>query len=356
MLLIGVFLTGYAAPYLSPRYFWWTDLFAVFVPGLGMVVALLSVWFCVQGYLESNWRRIALGGLLCVLLVVRFGDGLAAWGPSVAEASALRVMTFNVPPTFVRDAPQAASLRALVRQESPHVLALQESKITVSKDGETTGPRTSSAIRAVLKEPGAYSLPQWHSAPSLISQPVVGRVVLDSISVHSLPPDGQKNARARYTRTTFTWQGRPAVLYNVHLHTVGSRRPWTMVPAEWTMPRRWMQFLRAYRNGALRRAQQARLIRRRIEREERPVIVVGDFNSTPHQWAYRHIAKGLQSAVNRRVRGWGGTFPTRYPLVQIDHIVADPAWQVTMARIPPSGSPKVSDHRPVVAHLRWKGP
>jgi len=173
------------------------------------------------------------------------------------------------------------------------------------------------------------------------------------MSVHPLPPDGESSARSRYTRTRFTWKGHAAVLYNLHLHTIGSVRPWSMIP-EWPSLDRWEAFLTSYREGALRRAQQARLIRRQIAREPHPVIVVGDFNSTPHQWAYRHIAQGLQSAATQRIAGWTATFPAQRPLVRIDHVLAGPAWQITDARVPPPTRPPISDHRAVVAQLRWR--
>lgn len=353
VLLIVVFLLGYAAPYLSPTHFWWLDLVAVFVPVLGSAVGLLTAWLCVWGAVRRQWRQVALGGILSVFLLVRFGGHVTAWGPSQADPTSLRIMTFNVPLHMVKQQTRAASLADLVDREAPHMLAFQESRIKTHKRKQGRNG-TSHSIGKFLDESGTYALPRGYPVPATIQQPVLGRMALDSMSMHALPPDGRKNARARYTRTEFTWQGRPAVLYNVHLHTIGRERPWLMKPSEWTTPSAWMEFFRAYRESTLRRAQQARLIRRHIERETHPVIVVGDFNSTPHQWAYRHIAQGLQSAVNQRIRGWGATFPAQYPLVQIDHILVDPAWQVTEARIPPMGTPPVSDHRAVVAHLRWK--
>jgi endonuclease/exonuclease/phosphatase family metal-dependent hydrolase len=81
-----------------------------------------------------------------------------------------------------------------------------------------------------------------------------------------------------------------------------------------------------------------------------PVLVVGDFNSTPHQWAYRHLAQGLQ-----RVGSRDATFPADRPVVRIDHILAGPAWEVVDARVPvPRQDTAISDHRPVTAQLRWR--
>ena len=79
------------------------------------------------------------------------------------------------------------------------------------------------------------------------------------------------------------------------------------------------------------------------------MLVAGDFNSTPHQWAYRHIAQGL------RAGGGGATFPAWRPLVQIDHVLAGPAWCIEATTVlRPRAGRLISDHRPVVAQLRWR--
>lgn len=353
VLFVGAFLIGYAAPFLSPASFWWADLFAVGLPAMSVGITGLAVGLCGWGGYRRQWGRVVVGSLLLLLVVVRFGPRLAAWGPSVATNDALRVMTFNVPPMLGDAGNQRTPLMTLVEQEAPDVLALQESRLRTAS-GWQGGRRVSASIRPLLGSSLGYAPPAQLPGATAIQQPVVARLSLDSMSVHPLPPDGKTSARSRYTRTTFTWQGRPVVLYNVHLHTIGQARPWTLMPDQWTSLRRWRRFLDTYREGALRRAQQARLIRRQIQRESDPVLVVGDFNSTPHQWAYRHLAQGLQNAAARSVRGWAATFPAQRPIVQIDHVLASPAWQVTAARIPANGAAGISDHRPVVAYLTWK--
>ncbi|PSQ97801.1 MAG: hypothetical protein BRD55_01255 [Bacteroidetes bacterium SW_9_63_38] len=262
-------------------------------------------------------------------------------------------MTFNVPPSLGDASPQRTPLLALLERQAPDVLALQESRLRTGTDRQDV-TRASASIRPLLGSSLGYAPPAHLPEATVVQQPVVGRLRLDSLSVHPLPPDGDTDARSRYTRTAFRWQGRPVVLYNVHLHTIGRARPWTLVAEQWSSLARWTTFLRTYREGALRRAQQARLLRRRIQRESHPVLVVGDFNSTPHQWAYRHLAQGLQNGAAWRVRGWRATFPATQPLVQIDHVLAGPAWQVTAARIPATGATGLSDHRPVVVDLAWK--
>ena len=348
-LLVAVFLAGYAAPYLPPAHFWWTDLFAVLVPPLSVIVGLLGAGLLAHGSYRRRWGRVAGGAVLCVLVVARFGTlpAAPAWGTAESPGDALRLMTLNLPPAFARGPEAERRLRTLVRREAPAVVALQETWM------RTEAPEPSLEFAAwplhtLRRDSVGYKLPPVRPLETSIYQPVLGRVPLDSISVHPLPPSGDARARSRYTRTHFTWQGRAAVLYNVHLHTVGTR-PQELLSGEQSLGR-WRAFLRTYRDGALHRAEQARRIRQRVKQETRPVLVVGDFNSTPHQWAYQHMARGLRPA------GGGATFPAWRPVVQIDHILVGPAWRIDGAHVSSFGTgPAISDHRPLVAQLRWTG-
>lgn len=346
-LLSVAFLIGYAAPYLPPAQFWWTDLFAVLLPPMGLAVGLLGLGVLGQGVYRRRWGRVVVAGALLGLVGLRFGPRVPGVDTSAADATTLRVMTFNVPMSLARQEASARALGRFVQQESPDVLAFQEARMArgtsswASRDGPSWPPRR------ILEDSLGYTPPHRRPSQTTICQPVLGRSLLDSIIVRPLPPDGDADRCSQYTRAEFTWQNQSAVLYNVHLHTIGSVRPSSLVE-KWASLGRWRAFLRTYREGALHRARQARLIRRRLEQEEHPVLVVGDFNSTPHQWAYRHIATGLQGA------GTGGTFPARRPLVRIDHILAGPAWEVVSARVPsPNEDVPISDHRPVAVQLRW---
>ncbi len=255
-------------------------------------------------------------------------------------------MTFNLPPSMVGTPASGRALTQLMQREAPDVLALQESWLNTGRSAQAGTGDAAASTRRLLDETLGYAPPRARPPQTRTHQPVLGRSRLDSMTVHPLPPAGDTKPRVRYTRVYFAWQGREAVLYNLHLHTVGMN-PRKML-ATGAFVSRWRTALQTYREGALRRAEQARVIRRHIEQETRPVLVVGDFNSTRHQWAYRHIAEGL------RRTGTGGTFPARRPLVRIDHVLAGPAWEVVSARVPSSSQDaRISDHRPVAVQLRW---
>ncbi|MDX6248432.1 MAG: vancomycin resistance protein VanJ [Kribbellaceae bacterium] len=78
------------------------------------------------------------------------------------------------------------------------------------------------------------------------------------------------------------------------------------------------------------------------------VVVMGDFNGTANDRSLAPITSGLRSAQGAAGTGFGFTWPAKFPMARIDHIlvrgvVPTKAWVM---------SPTGSDHRPVVAELR----
>jgi endonuclease/exonuclease/phosphatase family metal-dependent hydrolase len=82
-----------------------------------------------------------------------------------------------------------------------------------------------------------------------------------------------------------------------------------------------------------------------------PVILLGDLNATPRYAAYKMLAARFRDA--RRVAGvrWGAlTFPSRLPMIRIDHIFVSGSIAVSRMHVQneePARS--ASDHLPLVA-------
>jgi endonuclease/exonuclease/phosphatase family metal-dependent hydrolase len=82
-----------------------------------------------------------------------------------------------------------------------------------------------------------------------------------------------------------------------------------------------------------------------------PMILLGDFNATPHASAYRTLAGSLKDArrMGRGVRV-GATFPSRFPLLPIDHVfVSDGIRVEAVQAITAPLARSASDHLPLVA-------
>ncbi|HET6568866.1 MAG TPA: endonuclease/exonuclease/phosphatase family protein [Rhodothermales bacterium] len=337
---------GYTSPYLPPAPFWWTGLLAAVFPYLS-AATLLS---CVLALVLLGRRWLVPFSIVLILVLVRFLPPARLIGPEPEPSPAdLEVMTFNAPVRGPNpDSLSKVTLR-LIRKVNPDLLALQEPAIWID---EGRGRRATAHLQAVID-----SLHYWAPTPRgpgsefTIMQPVIARFPLGSVTQYSLSPRAGLISPTYVTRVAFSWKGRDAVLFNVHLHTTGKRKPW-QGDGMFLDPARWREWLVEYRDAYLRRTREAKRLHALVEQERLPVIVMGDFNSTVHGWELQRMLHPLRDAFTERGEGWGGTYHARLPLFRIDHILVSPEWEVVTAYVPDMQT--LSDHRPVVARLRWK--
>jgi endonuclease/exonuclease/phosphatase family metal-dependent hydrolase len=100
------------------------------------------------------------------------------------------------------------------------------------------------------------------------------------------------------------------------------------------------------------RAEQAVIISNYIKESPYPVIVLGDFNDTPHSFTYRKIRKGLQDAFRKSGKGFGYTYSGDLPKFRIDYILySDPLVSEAFKRI----KRDYSDHYPITTRLYFPG-
>lgn len=353
-LVVGLFLLGYAAAYVPPAFSWWMELIAV-----GLPYAALWIVLATAGYALAGDLRRALGhGVLVLLVVLRFLP--AGWPtPGTPAPEDLILLTVNAPP-IGDERVQARRLRELAQRYDPDLVALQETRARYRiREGF---PLSSSAfsIAALVDtldyEPAVLDpeVRRSRTRSLNVSQPVLSRAVPVEMTYHLLDSGDPEGRQTYVTRAVFSWQGREAVLFNVHLRSYGANKPWeddaeAAVQDTTTAVGR---YLPQYREAIGLRGREAEQLRTMIEGETQPVLVMGDLNSTMHSWAYRHLkAAGLQDAFLQTGREWGGTFHARFPLVRIDFVLAGPEWEVVTATVPDA---TFSDHRPLVVRLRWR--
>lgn len=338
-----LFLLGYAAAYVDPRLCWWLALPATVLPFLSLLLLPALAVALIRGA-----RRWAAGYLTLLLLAgLRFGAPLPQTTPAGADAASLTVMTLNAPVSILDASPDRrethqAAMSNLVRRAAPQIIGLQE--VAIFDRGANRKlhfpwhidmlPAMGYTARRTLYDGYNMKLPVFTTLPILDQR----KLLLDSAG----------EAPGYVVRTHFRWQGREAVHYNVHLHSFERLR--SQSDASGLRFARWRRLLAAYRRTYRERAREADQLQRLIATETLPVIVSGDFNSTPHHWSYRRIAQGMTDAVAASGRGWDATWPSAFPLVRIDHVLVGPAWQVASARVVPVA---LSDHRPLTVRLHW---
>jgi endonuclease/exonuclease/phosphatase (EEP) superfamily protein YafD len=103
------------------------------------------------------------------------------------------------------------------------------------------------------------------------------------------------------------------------------------------------------KQGFVRRALQAQVVKNYVDRSPYTVIVAGDFNDTPVSYSYRKIRKGLNDAFVRSGYGAGFTYRGNYPPNRIDYILYSNSLVSTRFDIM---RVKYSDHYPILASFR----
>lgn len=343
-LAVAVILGGLSARHVPPEVIWPLQVLGVGLPYLAVPFAVLAIANVVWGRRRERW---VFGAMLAVL-VLRFGLPLPTPGVK-SNVETLSVLTFNGKPESAADQVIQDYLD-LIGDWRPEIVALQQVEIRQNR------PETGLEIDARYVEPlltRGYSIPDGHPTRDRppIQVPIITTLDWLAFTDSDLPGTNDLNRETRsYTRAEVLWHGDSVAVYNVHLHSFGSYRPWKAKSRrERFSPLAWGRAIRSYGVDFQIRAEQARALRSILDSEELPFILCGDLNSTPHDWVHGHISRGYQDVyAASRVSGWGATYHAKFPLFRIDHIIASREWTVVEAQV--LRQPR-SDHLPLLARL-----
>ena len=97
-----------------------------------------------------------------------------------------------------------------------------------------------------------------------------------------------------------------------------------------------------------RRALQVETIKKHMNSSPYPVIVCGDFNDTPHSYAYHTIKKGMKDTFNQKGFGLGNTYNGNLPPLRIDFVMVPENFSTLKHLVIKEN---LSDHYPVLTHV-----
>lgn len=336
--VLGLFVLGLSARYVHPAIAWWLQPLAI---GLPVIAAMIVVLTVTAGAMQ-RWTLFALSLAAILLFALRYVSALTSDEP--VNADVLTVVTTNSGGGTSASA-DARGIRPLIEEVEPDVLCLQE--FTVDRlRGE---PRARYNLQPLIDSLDYVITAPQPSRGHRNPPPVISRLPLQEASVRGLSTRRDSDPAGTVVRAQYGWGDRAFVVYNVHLQSFATWRPWT--EGETFNPRAWIRFIRWTSTAFLQRALEADEIRGMIDRETLPVLLCGDFNSTPHQWTYRRLSEDLRDAFRTAGGFWGPTFPARFPLFRIDYVLTSEDWAVERVSVGPELAP---DHRPVIARLKLK--
>jgi endonuclease/exonuclease/phosphatase family metal-dependent hydrolase len=240
--------------------------------------------------------------------------GVGGSGPS-NEADTVRIMAYNIRHGEGTDGKLDLNRIAdVIEEQSPDIVTLQEVDRRVDRtDGEDQARRLAArtgmdhAFGAFMDyDGGEYGMA------------ILSRWPIVSVTNERLP-DGDEPRTALKVRVRSPETGRELVVVGIHF----------------------------YRTDDERLAQADRLLAT-LASEQAPIVLAGDFNSTPDSRVIGRFEDGWNILSKGRDRL---TFPSTGPEREIDYIMVRPARNFYVLSHDVLDEPLASDHRPLIADL-----
>lgn len=340
IVLAASLLMSYLAVHISPEHFILPAFFGLLYPYLLVLNIVISVIWAV------NLKFYAL--ISAVVILIGFnhlGDFIRTSKKQGDNSAQFTLMSYNVRLFNNYEGPGSPTTEkeiiALIGEAKPGILCLQEYFVTgePEKMNRTIAGAIGSGIYSHVKLSGRGS-GRHYGIATFSRFPVVnrGEIIHPNSSSLSIYTDIVVNADT-------------VRIFNNHLQSFRLRRMERSFVGE--LLERQEQSLTelksvsaGLRDGFVKRAMQARVLRAFIESSPYPVIVTGDFNDTPVSYTYRKIRKGLADSFVKRGYGAGFTYKGKYPSNRIDYILHDMKFRPVYFTVMKE---RYSDHYPVMA-------
>lgn len=342
ILFAASLLFSYLAVHVSPEKIALPALFGLAYPYLLLINMLFAIaWAILLKYeFIISVAVIALG-------FTHLSNYIKIGRPHDDKEFDFKVLSYNVRLFNLYEDRSAGSERkviSLLREQKPDIICLQE--FFINGDPETKEKAFRDAMggnyRSHMKVIST-GRNRYYGIITLSRYPVAGRGEIVHPSSSSLT-----------IYTDIVIDSDTFRIYNNHLQSFRLRKMERSFVEEMTDPddNEAINTVRnlslSLRKGFVRRAQQADILKEKINNSPYPVIVAGDFNDTPVSYSYRRIRKGLNDAFVNSGYGAGFTYRGNYPANRIDYILYNnklKSRQFEILKV------RYSDHYPVAARF-----
>lgn len=283
------------------------------VPPLILLATAIAIWN------RSAWVPLGIASLIVLFPILGFRTGWRAWVSTGQREGDVRVITFN-----------AAGARSLEPEAYSFLTAPDVDLVAVQECGE---------LRNVFTRLRGWYADQRGSACLLSRFPI--------LDVKQMEREGLLTAGGSGLVVTYTLDAaqRPIHLTNLHLET--PRRGFEAI-----LDGKVSEGLRQLSTSSQLRMIESDLARRWIEGTPEAAIVAGDFNTPVESSIYRTHWGDMRNAFSYAGVGFGRTRDNGWIKVRIDHVLTKGSWRPIRAFVGPDLG---SDHRALVADLRWTG-
>lgn len=326
-------VASYLSQYIPPDRWWAPSLLGLGYPYL-LAVNILFV---------LTWLLIAPRRSLLSLVVILAGWGILTRyiqvsGKTTSQPT-IRVVSYNVKNfTGKGNNPSrelAEVIKGFLRENEPDIICLQEVKLRTNKVFN---------LEETKQQFSRINHYQYARAGSTI-----GSVTMTSFPIVKMEEIRFEKSGNIAICTDVIIRGDTFRIFNVHLQSYKIDPDRYSVIDNPGIPRKkdlreYRELAEKYRLAMIKRAAQARMIRKKIRQSPYPVLVCGDFNDTPASFAYRKTRGPLCDAFVGSGKGIGLTYVGKLPSFRIDYILHSPkleSFNFTIHQVP------YSDHLPI---------
>lgn len=230
----------------------------------------------------------------------------------------MKILTYNIAGAKGRHRPaHLEQVVELIRRSAVDVVGLQE---VLHYDGDRLAPEDALAEATGMH---AVYLPAHHGRGFTLGNAVLCREPITQTVSHELPHAFPERRILLEVEST-TQEGLPITVFCTHL-------------------------IHMARAASRVRLVQATAVAGKMSICFRPHFLVGDLNAGPHSRELHPVRKiCIRSDHLKGLSSW----PSRRPMVLYDHVWPGPGWEVATIHVLKA---HVSDHRPVLARLVWRG-
>lgn len=325
---------------LDPARFWLFSISSLFIPAL-FLINILFVLFWVVFQIKNSWLPILtlLIGWTCWQKMFAFGEESSN---KKCKQEAISVMSYNVyglkqlkDTSSSKMQIKKAKFTAFIREHEPDILCVQENNF-FSDD--------------IINKTGLY--PYFHY------------LIQHGAAIYSRFPILDKGLVEFGTKTnSCLWvdllvQGRKLRVYSVHLQSNRIAKELEQITddedeknSEKISTLRKM--LRKYKNTAIVRSKQARMLKEHAAQSPYPCLIAGDFNDTPFSYSYKLLVQGRTDSFLKCGSGLGTTYVGALPGLRIDFMLGDAEKvQFCTHRVLHTS---YSDHNPILvkSFIKW---
>ena len=297
---LSLLILSYISPYISPNIFWPISFLGLFFPILYLINTLFLLYWI------TNKKKQFLSNIIILLIGTQYIQNYIGLNPKTTNNETIKILTFNVRmfntydwiPNIKKD-----TIINYINQEDADIICIQE----FYEDNKKPNLNYKFSHVGYRSDNNQLGLAIYSKFPQINKSNII--INNNNICIYS---------DIKIKKDTIR-------VYNMHLASNWFKQSdYSFInnPKKETVRDGVTGIIERMKISYKKRADEAYVIRKNIEKSPYKIILCGDFNDTPVSYSYRNIKKDLKDSFYISGNGVGNSF-VNIPALRIDYIMHD---------------------------------